>query len=184
MSSYLKPKALHIANLLLTFTVFTISGSLSKSAQSTVSFNRQEHYNTIAAISTEDEFTDLKQSIIDGVNQYRSTKNLPPLLLNSLISQQAKTHSKNMAQGQVPFSHEGFKERVQALSGKISYRRAAENLAYNSGYAKPAKQAVEGWIDSSSHRHNMLGNYNLTGIGIAKNSQGEYYFTQIFILEK
>ncbi|WP_253274363.1 CAP domain-containing protein [Myxosarcina sp. GI1] len=145
---------------------------------------RQEGYNSIAAVSAEDELTNLKQSILDGVNQYRSTKNLPPLSLNSAISQQAKTHSKNMAQGQVSFSHEGFKGRVQALSGKISYRRAAENLAYNSGYAKPAKQAVDGWIDSPSHRHNMLGNYNLTGIGIAKNSQGEYYFTQIFILEK
>jgi uncharacterized protein YkwD len=29
----------------------------------------------------------------------------------------------------------------------------------------------------------MEGNYNLTGIGVAKNAEGEYYFTQLFILE-
>jgi uncharacterized protein YkwD len=30
----------------------------------------------------------------------------------------------------------------------------------------------------------MIGNYDLTGIGVASNSQGEYYFTQIFVLKR
>jgi uncharacterized protein YkwD len=29
----------------------------------------------------------------------------------------------------------------------------------------------------------MIGDFNLTGIGVAKNRAGEYYFTQIFIKE-
>ena len=77
-------------------------------------------------------------------------------------------------------SHSGFDRRIEALS--ISYRSAAENVAYNQGYRDPVKQAVEGWIESEGHRQNLTGNYNLTGIGAVKNQQGEYYFTQIFIL--
>jgi uncharacterized protein YkwD len=30
----------------------------------------------------------------------------------------------------------------------------------------------------------MEGNFNVTGIGVAKNDKGEYYFTQLFILER
>lgn len=73
-------------------------------------------------------------------------------------------------------------ERVQAIA--IPYRAAAENVAYNRGYTDPVAKAVEGWLNSSGHRRNIEGNYNLTGIGVAKNSQGAYYFTQIFILKR
>ena len=93
-------------------------------------------------------------------------------------------HSQSMAQGQVEFSHQGFDQRAKVLSNKISYRRLAENVAYNQGYQDPAQKAVAGWIESEGHRQNMIGDYNLTGIGVAKNQQGEYYFTQIFIGEK
>ena len=51
------------------------------------------------------------------------------------------------------------------------------------GYQDPVSTAVDGWIKSDGHRQNMEGNYNLTGIGVAMNPQGEYYFTQIFILK-
>lgn len=182
MSSCLKP-SIQIAKVLLCLAIFATLGFWSRSAQSTLPTNQQTFNNFEAATLVEEDFTALKQTVLDRVNQYRSTKDLPALELDSIISQQAEVHSENMATGQVPFSHEGFKERIQAIKTKISYRRAAENLAYNSGYSNPAKRAVEGWIDSSRHRQNMLGNYNLTGIGIAKNRRGEYYFTQIFILE-
>ena len=136
--------------------------------------------NTIIAQS--DDESALVRQVHQQVNEYRKSLNLPPLTLNTEISQQAMEHSKNMAQKVVKFSHEGFDGRIKALKN-ISYRSAAENVGYNQGYQDPAQQAVEGWIKSEGHRQNMTGNYNLTGIGIAKNQQEEYYFTQIFILE-
>ena len=42
-------------------------------------------------------------------------------------------------------------------------------------------QAVEGWSKSPEHRKNMLGNFSLTGIGVAQGQEGRYFFTQIFI---
>ena len=131
--------------------------------------------------SSSSAFAAMEQSVHQQVNQYRKSKNLPPLTFDATIAQQSRNHSEAMAKGQVPFSHNGFDSRVQAIAKSIPYRSAAENVAYNMGYSKPDAQAVEGWIKSTGHRRNMEGDFNLTGIGISKNAKGEYYFTQIFI---
>lgn len=70
------------------------------------------------------------------------------------------------------------------VNTRINYRSVAENVAYNQGHQNPDRVAVDGWIKSVGHQKNMVGNFNLTGVGVAKNAQGEYYFTQIFMLEK
>ncbi|KAB8335740.1 CAP domain-containing protein [Scytonema tolypothrichoides VB-61278] len=123
--------------------------------------------------------TDLEKSVFDQINRYRTSKGLPKLLLNARISRQARLHSLNMANGKAPFSHQGFRRRVGAIP--IRYRSAAENLAFNLGYSDPAQEAVTGWLHSSGHLANIKGNYNMTGIGVATNSQGEVYLTQIFL---
>ncbi len=132
---------------------------------------------------SENSITELEESIHKLVNQYRRSQNLPPLKLDSRISQEARIHSENMAAGKVPFSHNGFEERAKAVGKYISYRKFAENVAFNQGYSDPPKSAVEGWINSPGHEKNMVGDFNLTGIGVAKNSKGEYYFTQLFALD-
>lgn len=131
--------------------------------------------------SKSDSFTALEKSIYEQINQYRQSRHLPPLTLDSRISEQARLHSQAMASGRVPFSHQGFKQRVKVVSRMIPYHSAAENVAYNQGYGDPDREAVQGWLKSTEHRINIEGQYDLTGIGIAKNTVGEYYFTQIFI---
>lgn len=123
----------------------------------------------------------LEQTVLAQINQYRSSRSLPALVLDPRISAQALAHSQAMANGRVPFSHNGFQQRVQAIARAIPYRGAAENVAYNQGYGNPAQQAVQDWLKSSGHRKNIEGQFDLTGIGIARNTKGEYYFTQIFI---
>jgi uncharacterized protein YkwD len=44
-----------------------------------------------------------------------------------------------------------------------------------------AREVVDGWLNSPGHRRNIEGDFRLTGIGIAKRSDGMVYFTQIFI---
>lgn len=123
----------------------------------------------------------LEQSVHQQINQYRQAHKLPPLTLDPRISEQARAHSQAMASGKVPFSHQGFEQRVKAISRVIPYRASAENVAFNLGYSNPVEQAVQGWIKSPGHRINIEGQYSLTGIGVVKNAKGEYYFTQIFI---
>lgn len=123
--------------------------------------------------------TDLEKAVNQQINQYRASKKLPPLSIDPQISQVARIHSENMANGKVSFSHDGFEGRAKAIT--IPYKSVAENLAYNFGYSDPVRNAVEGWIKSDGHRKNMEGQFNMTGIGVAKNAKGEYYFTQLFV---
>lgn len=126
----------------------------------------------------------LEQEIQRQVNQYRLARNLPSLRLDPRLSEVARRHSQDMAQGTAAFSHDGFDRRVREIGRIVPYRKAGENLAVNKGYADPVAVSVRGWIDSPGHRRNLEGEFDLTGIGVAKNPRGEYYFTQLFVLER
>ena len=184
-SSSISFKTKAIARLPLSILVASVIMGWSTKIFSEPVYFEKNIKNTVAEAKLSDqELADLVQQIHQEINQYRNSLNLAPLTLDAQINKQAEIHSQNMAQGQVEFSHDGFDRRVKALSNKISYRRVSENVAYNQGYRAPAAKAVAGWIESEGHRQNIIGNYNLTGIGVAKNQRGEYYFTQIFIGEK
>lgn len=121
----------------------------------------------------------IEEDILLYTNQYRQSKGKPALRWNEAASQQAREHSRNMARGRTGFGHGGFKDRANKVSealGGIS--GAAENVAYGN---MTAREVVNGWIKSKPHRKNLLGNYNLIGIGTARGKNGRIYFTQLFI---
>lgn len=120
----------------------------------------------------------IEQSVFDQINQYRQSQNLPALTRDSRIDQQARNHSQDMASGKVPFSHQGFEQRIQATG--IAGSSPSENVAYNHD-KDPATAAVQGWLQSPSHLTNIRSNTNLTGIGVAVSNDGAVYLTQIFI---
>jgi uncharacterized protein YkwD len=78
-------------------------------------------------------------------------------------------------------NHDGFDWAVLMLENVTPYQYAAENLGTNLGYEDPAEAALEGWIKSDKHRQTMLESFDLTGVGVARDSLGSYYFTQLFI---
>lgn len=135
----------------------------------------------IPSVAVSPDINELEKSVFAQVNQYRQSQYLPALKWDNNIAQQARIHAQKMASGEATFSHDGFQERVQVILQQIPLKSAAENLANNFGYSNPGEQAVEGWINSPGHQKNMIGDYDLTGIGVAKNSEGTYYFNQIFI---
>lgn len=122
---------------------------------------------------------DLATEILVYINQYRVQHGLSELVMNNELITQATRHSLDMANHAVPFGHDGFNRRIGYLYRSIPNATAgAENVAYN---YKTAKSVVDGWISSRGHRKNILGKYNLTGIGLAQDKQGKYYYTQIFL---
>lgn len=125
--------------------------------------------------------TEIEARVHTLINQYRVEKGYAPLTLKDVITTQARQHSNNMASGSVPFSHDGFQQRVDEIKKQIDVGGAGENVAMNSGYTDPARVAFDGWIKSDGHRANIEGNYDLTGIGVAQNSSGTYYLTQLFV---
>jgi uncharacterized protein YkwD len=123
----------------------------------------------------------LERAVYQRVNQYRQSRQLPPLTLDPYVSQQARIHSESMASGAVPFGHEGLEERLKVIKTAIPWQESAEEIAKNQGYLDPAQEAVEGWIGNADDRRHLEGNFKVTGIGAAKNAAGEYYFTQILL---
>ena len=123
----------------------------------------------------------LEHAVLELVNRYREAHGLAPLTLDPRISREARAHSAAMAAGTKPLGHEGFADRVKALSRVMACRRTAENVAFNQGHREPAVEAVRGWLASRGHRQNIEGPYGLTGVGVVTNAAGEVYFTQIFV---
>ena len=123
----------------------------------------------------------LEQDAFNRINAYRQSKNLSVLVWNEEIANVARTHSLEMANGSVAFGHDGFSDRAKVLQQKMSLQGLAENVAYND-YPDPASTSVTGWIESTGHRINIENAaYRLTGMGVAKSSDGAYYFTQLFV---
>lgn len=117
----------------------------------------------------------------DLINNYRASQGLSALSYNNTIADVALQHSRNMAAGAVAFSHDGFNDRMSTIANSLKMTSGAENVAYNQGYENPAAVAVEGWIQSPGHHSNIVGDFNVTGIGVAVNDKNEFYFTQIFV---
>ncbi len=124
-------------------------------------------------------FTAMEHRTHELVNQYRASKGLPTLNYNETVASQARDHSREMSGGNL--NHSGFQERVDAIGKSITLSAAAENVALNQGFSDPEQTAVTGWINSPDHRVNMEGDFDLTGIGIDRKSDGAFYFTQIFV---
>ncbi len=137
--------------------------------------------NLPTPIQVEAPYQTLEQAAFNGVNRYRAQKNLAALNWNEEVATVARQHSLAMANGSVAFGHDGFSERAETLQQKLTLHGLAENVAYND-YPDPATTAVEGWINSTGHRLNIENNaYTLTGMGVARSSDGAYYFTQLFV---
>ena len=90
------------------------------------------------------------------------------------------THSKNMGEKKIPFSHEGFNERINLFP--FYFTQACENVFTGFGYRDyaVAPAAVNGWISSPGHKKNLLSDTTHCAIATYITRRGEYYLTQMF----
>lgn len=124
--------------------------------------------------------TKVMYDILHDINVYRKHQGLTPLQLRQDMCIEATRHSHDMAIHHIPFGHQGFFERVKHLYTHTKRPRgAAENVAYN---YKDGHDVVKNWLKSPHHLANIRGHYNYTGIGLARDSRGKLYFTQLFLL--
>ncbi len=134
--------------------------------------------NTVAGPASGDTAAQIEQEIFSLVNIHRRSIGAVELTWNDTIAAQARLHSQAMADGTVPFGHDGFDSRIAAIGQTIPWDTAAEVVAL----AETAADAVNAWIASAEHKPFIEGDYNLTGVGVAKDKSGiSFYATQIFI---
>jgi uncharacterized protein YkwD len=125
---------------------------------------------------------DLEHQTFDLINQYRTDENLPPLVWNPAIADMARKHSRDMATGEVAFGHGGFGDRMATLRGMFAgMRGGGENVFYTDAVPNVARLAVQSWLHSPPHLHNIRGDFQYSGLGLWRRSDGAYFFTQIFV---
>lgn len=128
--------------------------------------------------------SEVEQKVFQLVNEHRVNIGFDELTWNEQIAEQCREHSKNMSAGIIEVGHSGFDDRINRLLEFIPFSIAGENVAFVSGYTNPAVLAVDEWLGSPEHRVNIESDFNLTGVGVIRNNNGDYYITQIFIREK
>ncbi len=121
------------------------------------------------------------------MNAERAAKGLSQLRWNEELAQIARFHSISMASEKF-FSHRGpdgsmVDDRADVF-GVRGWKAIGENIAFMRGFKDPDQKVVTSWLNSASHRRNMLGpQWKETAIGVAVADDGAYYFTQVFILK-
>ena len=131
-----------------------------------------------------------EQQVLAAVNNIRAQSGCPALVVNKALTAAAQAHADAMAV-QDFVDHTGkdgrrFGKRVRAQH--YVYWLVAENIAAGQ---TSAAQAVQGWMDSASHRRNIL-NCSLQETGIAVTYQADdapfvgqtqgykYYWVEVF----
>ena len=126
---------------------------------------------------------DLETRAFSLVNKERIAAGLEPLVMDDNLQNVARAHSRDMAARNFT-SHDnpdGLSPFQRLDAAGIRYGWAGENIAWNN-FSTPAEVAVKDWMESPEHSVNILRpQFTRSGMGIAADGAGGYYFTQIFI---
>jgi uncharacterized protein YkwD len=115
-------------------------------------------------------------------NRKRRAAGLEPLRASGVLTKAARLHARNMAT-QGFFEHtdtqdRGPTERVELFDGQNEFAFVGENIA--AGYGSVA-EACQGWMNSSGHRANILGDqYTHIGGGFTRGGSYGRYYVQVF----
>lgn len=104
------------------------------------------------------------------LNRERTKRGLKSLRSHWALRKAAERHSRSMVRRHY-FDHtgsDGSSPKSRMKKAGYSGRAYAENITYGTGkYATP-RSVVQRWMNSSGHRHNILGGiYDDMGIGVA-----------------
>lgn len=110
--------------------------------------------------------TEMSQSgLLAGTNSARAANGMAPLSLNGQLNSSAQAKAQDMANKNywAHVSPDGTQPWYFFDQAGYVYIRAGENLAY--GFMS-SQGAVDGWMNSPTHRANILGDYQDVGFGI------------------
>jgi len=135
-------------------------------SETRVPINDENKNNTTSNVLKDNQ--EFINKVAELTNAERAKYELEPLTLNTDLCKAAQSHVEDMYNKNY-FSHESLsgetvKDRIDKYSNGFSYY--AENIAYGQ---TTAEEVVEAWMNSESHKANILGNYKQIGIGFYNN---------------
>lgn len=118
-------------------------------------------------------------AVVKLVNQERAKAGLKSLSVNQAAAAAANVRAREI---EGAFSHtrpNGSSFSTALKEQGASYRAAGENIAYGQ---RSAEQVMEGWMNSSGHRANILSaQYTAIGVGVYRSASGTLHWVQLFI---
>ncbi len=113
------------------------------------------------------------------INEQRTANGCAALTLDDKLTAAARGHSAWMARtGTLSHTGDGGSTFVTRAKAAGYAQPSAENIAM--GY-RSTKEVVDGWMNSSGHRTNILNCRSTTaGVGVAFTADGTPYYTQVF----
>lgn len=131
------------------------------------------------------DFGNEEFEIYELINNRRQRSRLRRLDWDDDVAEMARRYSEEMARGNF-FAHQDRRGRTVVDRaenfGLRDWTMIGENLFFCEGYDNFSNLAVKGWLNSSSHRTNMLNpQWTTTGIGVASDRSGRIYITQVFL---
>jgi uncharacterized YkwD family protein len=170
----------YIDNWYIVVTSNNNVGCIRKDLLKTTTSTGTTNNTTSNTTSTSFSMSANEKIIFDLLNKARADAGLPKLTADSKLFKVARLKSQDMVKNSY-FSHTSptygspFK---MMKTYEISYKVAGENIAGN-----PSLQdAVKAWLNSATHKQNILSNsYNYIGIGIEKSDTYGYVISTMFI---
>lgn len=171
--------------ILIIFVIFALIETISFATYTSVVEEEQERINNRIEIETsiKNDAVELSEDVKETlrlINEYRVKNGLGELKIYSKLQDIAQLKAEDLVENNY-FSHTspnlGTPFEMLKDNG-IKYEIAGENLA---GNISPEK-AVEAWINSPTHRDNILeGKFQYTGIYIIDSPVYEKVFVQLFM---
>lgn len=166
---------------ILFFVIFILMESISLAAFQNARVEELDKEERIQEMIIQTvELSQKEQETLDLVNKYRKQNGLEVLKPLARLQQTAKLKAKDLVENEY-FSHYSKQlgtpfEMLKA--NQVDYNIAGENLA---GNMVPEK-AVESWINSKTHRENILEEkFNYTGVSVIESPIYGKVFVQLFI---
>jgi len=119
---------------------------------------------------------EIETELLSLVNEYRISLGKTALEFNEVAYEYANEHTAYMISKDA-INHDNFSSRASKISLQLNAVFVAENVARN---YNNAEGAFQGWLDSTSHKKTMEGDFSHTAVSVKINNEGELYFTQIF----
>lgn len=123
--------------------------------------------------------------VFNLTNEERVHMGIAPLRWDNRMGRAAQGHAaKMMSTGRFSHNLAGTTPGSRIKAQGVRPVRWSENIYYGTGRYGTPDAAVDGWMDSSGHRANLLDrNVTIIGIGVRKDSRGRAYFVQNFARE-
>ncbi|MBO0321164.1 CAP domain-containing protein [Muricauda sp. CAU 1633] len=119
----------------------------------------------------------MEQELLDLVNDHRASIGEVVLQDSPSSYKYAEEHNQYMI-SKNKLSHDNFDDRATQIAAETDAVSVSENVAR---YYSSAEVIMEAWLNSSSHREAMEGDFTHTTLSVQLDKDGRPYYTQIFL---